>query len=441
MTAEAGVLLLFCTLLLASLLLGLPLVGALLAGLAIFMAYGRCRGISWRKLAGMAASGVWQARKILVIFVLIGALSAVWRCSGTIASLVCYCCTLVRPPVFLLAAFLLNSMVSFLTGTSFGTSATMGVICMTMGTAIGVPPAAAGGAILSGAFFGDRCSPVSSSALLVADVTGTDIYQNIRRMLRTGAVPLALTCVIYLTMGLLLPHAGAAPELRGVLGGEFVIHPVTLVPALLIAVLSALRVDVRITLAAGIAAALPVCLAVQHTPAGALAGLVVNGFAARSEAAGALMNGGGILSMGRVAAIVCISSAYSGVFRSTGLLDGLRRGIERLAARTSPFAAELVTSVLGAAVSCNQTLSIMLTNQLCERCQPDRQVRAIDLENSAVVVAPLIPWSIAGSVPLATIGAPQISLLLAVYLYLIPAWQLIAARQSKKTHKEKERSA
>lgn len=432
MSAEVWVLAAFCLVLLVSLLAGLPLVGALLVGLALFMGYGRYRRLKWRQLGEMALSGVWQARKILIIFVLIGTLSAVWRCSGTIASLVCYCGALVRPSVFLLAAFLLNAMVSYLTGTSFGTSATMGVICMTMGTALGVPGAATGGAILSGAFFGDRCSPVSSSALLVADVTGTDIYRNLRLMMRTGTVPLALSAAIYLAIGFLLPHTGALLELRSVFEAEFTIHPLTLLPAAIILVLSALRVDVRISLSAGIAAALPFCFFMQGMQLGDLPALVIDGFHARSEMVAGVLNGGGLLGMVKVASIVCISSAYSGIFRQTGLLDGIRGGIERVAARTTPFAAMLLTAIAGAAISCNQTLTIMLGNQLCERCQPDAQQRAIDLENTAVVVAPLIPWSIAGSVPLATIGAPLTSLLAACYLYLIPLWCLLRSLKKRK---------
>ena len=429
MNAEVRVLLLFCVILLVSLLLGLPLVGALLAGLALFLAYGRRQGLGWRQLAGMAASGVWQARKILLIFFLIGTLSALWRCSGTIATLVCYCGTLVRPSIFLMAAFVLNSLVSYLTGTSFGTSATMGVICMTMGTALGVPAAATGGAILSGAFFGDRCSPVSSSALLVADITKTDIYRNVRLMMRTAAVPLALTCVIYLAMGLLMPHEGELPDLQGMFGAAFTIHLVTLLPAAAIVVLSVLHVDVRIALTAGIVTALPVCVVLQHAALSELLAYVIHGYAAADTGVGAILDGGGVLSMIRVASIVCISSAYSGIFRHTKILDGVRRGIEATARRTSPFMAAMLTSIAAACISCNQSLSIMLTNQLCEQCQPDKEQRAIDIENTAVVIAPLIPWSIAGSVPLAAVGAPQISLLAAVYLYLIPLWNLAANRR------------
>ena len=108
------------------------------------------------------------------------------------------------------------------------------------------------------------------------------------------------------------------------------------------------------------------------------------------------------------------------MFNSTGLLEGFRSGLTRLSRRILPFGAILVTSVLTVMVSCNQTLAIMLTQQLCMDAEPDPETMASHLENTAVVIAPLIPWSIAGAVPLATVGAPTACILTACYLYLLP---------------------
>ena len=172
-------LLLFAAILIASIAAGIPIIIALLAGYAVFFIYALRRGFRPMAILGMSLSGISEARNILIAFALIGMLTATWRCAGTIPSIVCYAFGIVRPSWFLIAAFLINSLISFLTGTSFGSVATMGVICMTMGNALGISPALTGGAILSGIFFGDRCSPVSTSALLVADITKTGIFGNI----------------------------------------------------------------------------------------------------------------------------------------------------------------------------------------------------------------------------------------------------------------------
>ena len=141
----------------------------------------------------------------------------------------------------------------------------------------------------------------------------------------------------------------------------------------------------------------------------------------------ALLSGGGVTSMVKVFCIVCLSSCYSGMFGGTGLLEGFRTGLNRLSKRILPFGSILVTSIITIMISCNQTLAIMLTQQLCMDAEPDPETMAIHLENTAVVIAPLIPWSIAGAVPLATVGAPTGCILVACYLYLLPVWNYGAA--------------
>ena len=177
---------LFCGGLILCLLLNASILYALAGGLLLFLLYGRRKGFGWGKLLRMALAGVKTVRNILITFLLIGVLTAFWRSAGTIPVIVCYAAKLIRPSVFLVMTFLLNAGVSVLTGTSFGTAATMGVICATMGGVMGVNVIFTGGAVLSGVFFGDRCSPVSTSALLVSELTKTNIFDNIRRM-RTEA--------------------------------------------------------------------------------------------------------------------------------------------------------------------------------------------------------------------------------------------------------------
>ena len=284
----------------------------------------------------------------------------------------------------------------------------------------------------SGVYFGDRCSPVSTSALLVADLTGTDLFGNIRQMLRTSLVPFALAAGLYLLFGLSSPAAGQAADIAPLFALEFRLGPLPLIPAALILVLSALRVRVKAAMLASIAAAAVLCLVYQDAAPLTLLKDAVLGFSAQSPELATMIDGGGIVSMLQVGAIVCLSSSYSGIFQRTGLLEPIRRRIEAWGAVLSPYAAVLVTSVLASAIACNQTLSIMLTHQLCGGLEKSREKLAIYLENSAVVVAPLIPWSIAGGVPLASAGAPAPSLLTAFFLFLLPLWQLVTAGRGRR---------
>lgn len=425
---ETVTLVLFCAVLVVCVALNWSILYALVVGLAIFLAYGRRRGYGWRELGKMCLDGVKTSRNILITFLLIGVLTALWRAAGTIPAIISYTTPFIRPSVFLLMTFLLNCLVSVLTGTSFGTAATMGVICATLGAAMEVPTVLVGGAVLSGVFFGDRCSPVSTSALLVSELTQTNIFDNIRAMLRTSWVPFLVTSLLYLFVGVATPHTQTSLDLAAVFETEFRLHWIALLPALVIFALALCRVPVKWAMGASILSAIPIGLFLQQLSPGALLRFSLLGYQAREEAVGAMLNGGGVSSMVKVAAIVCISSAYSGIFQKTGLLDGLQQSIQALSRRITPYGAMLITSIFASAIACNQTLAIILTHQLCRDAQPSREETAIALENTAVVVAPLIPWSIAGGVPLASAGAPITSICFAFFLYLLPLWRLGAEK-------------
>lgn len=426
---QTVVLLLFALLLFFSLIAGIPLWAALLAGWALFFSYGLRRGHKPGALFAMSMQGMRRVGGMLFIFLLVGMLTAVWRACGAIAFIVYHASQLITPPLFFVLAFVLCGFVSTLMGTSLGTAATMGVICMAMADAMGANRLLAGGAILSGVYLGDRCSPMSTSAHLVCTLTGTDIYQNIRRMVKTSLVPLAISAVLYVGAGLLAPARGAAAGSVDMLRQHFVLSPWTFLPPAMIILLSICKVHIRLVIMASIAAAIGVAHWVQGMPLSAFPRLLAFGFAPQDTQVAKLLSGGGILSMLTPSAIVLISSTYSGLFDGTGLLGGLNRQIAALSLRASPFGAVAIAAAGAAMVACNQTLCTMLTHQLCRPVIPDRQQLAIDLENTAVVIAPLIPWNIAGAIPLATVGAPIGSIIAAWYLMLLPLWNFFVRRR------------
>ena len=390
------VIVLFCLALLVCIVLGTNILYALLAGLVIFTLYGKKQDFSWKELGKMICSGVKTSASVLLVFPLIGILTAFWRACGTLPFIICCAVDLIRPEILLLMTFLLNSGVSMLTGTAFGTAATMGTICVSVGISMGMDPVLLGGAMLSGVYFGDRCSPVSTSALLVSELTETNIYDNIKRMLKTALVPFLLSCGVYAALGMVKSGSGAAGELWSLYGREMALHWVMCLPAVLILILSVLRVNVKKAMSVSILAAVVLC----------------------------------------VSMIVMISSAYSGIFRRTGLLDGLCGRVTALRDKTSPYASMLLTAVLASLLACNQTLTIILTHQLCAPSQKDKEEFAINLENSAVVVAPLIPWSIAGATPLSTVGAPMTGMAFACFLYILPLCELVRRTAQQRAAKK-----
>ncbi len=415
---EASVLLVFVAGLLFCLIAGLPILLAILFGYLVFFAYGLSRGKRASRLLAASLAGIRSVKNILITFMLIGMLTAVWRACGTIATIICASTRVMRPDLMVMICFWLCCLISFLTGTSFGSAATMGVICMSISNVMGIPPVYAGGAILS--FFGDRCSPMSTSAQLICAITGTDIYRNIRRMLQTCVVPFLLTSGLYLVLGLLSGAREAPADVIGIFERNYHLGWIPLIPALITVLFFLLRLNVKVTMLTSILAGGAICLWAQGIAPPELFWICLRGFRAADPELAAFSNGGGVLSMLNVGAIVCISSTYSELFEETGLLNNTRALIGRLAARINPFGAVMVVSILASAICCNQSLSTVVVKQLCDHVIPDRYELALTLEDTVILLAALIPWSIAGSVPLAASGAPLSSIPLACYLYLLP---------------------
>ena len=231
-------------------------------GLALFCIYALRHGSSPKQLGAMLMVGVKKALVVILALLVIGMLTASWMLCGTIPYLVCLGMKLIQPKLFILCAFLLCAAISFLIGTAFGTANTMGVVLMTIARGCGVSPAITAGAILCGIYVGDRCSPMSSSLLLLSTLTGTDHYTNSRRTLRSCLVPLVLACLCYLPLSLANPMQGAAADTAAALGEVFSLGPVLLLPVAVMFLLCLCRVPMKKAMLGSIVTACAVALLV-----------------------------------------------------------------------------------------------------------------------------------------------------------------------------------
>ena len=430
---EIIILLLFTASLLICVALEKSILIALVFGFFLFFFYGIYKKHSARDMLSLAFSGIKTVRNILLNFVLIGIITAVWRACGTIPYIVYHATAFCNPHAMVLICFLLGAFVSFLTGTAFGTSATMGVICITIANSMGIPILISGGAVISGAFWGDRCSPMSTSALLISSLTKTNLFKNLIMMQKTAFVPFVITAVIYTLAGLSFNSDFDISSTQSLFSDNFNLHPAVIIPAAVIIIFSLFKVNVKITMSVSIVCAMLLCAFVQNIPADEIFKMAVVGYTPASADVAALLSGGGMVSMARAFLIVCISACYSGMFEGTGLLSSLNSAITKAGKKLTPFGGVFVASALASVVSCNQTLAIMLAQQLSSDTEKDGEKMAYYLENTAVLMAPLIPWSIAGGVPLSSIGAPSLCLLTACYLYLVPLYNLAVNLLKKKT--------
>ena len=416
--------LLFSLSLIFCLLLKYSVIYALIVGYIIFVTYGLIKGHDLKVLMKKSFEGVLTVKNILLVFILIGMITALWRASGTIAFIVYMGSKLISPSILILLTFLLCSILSFLIGTSLGTAATMGVISVSIGKAMGINPYYLGGAVLSGIYFGDRCSPMSTSALLITELTKTNLYTNIKLMLKTSIIPFIATCLFYLFIGLKSSTSPVSIDATNIFKENYNLNIVVIVPAILIIILSLLKVNVKKTMLVSIVISFIIAIFFQKESVISLINYCVYGFHHSNEKLNSMMKGGGILSMLNVGLIVAISSSYSGIFKETKMLILMKKYLKEFSKKTSNYFVIFLSSIISGAIACNQSLGIILTYELCEELE-DKQNMAIILENTIVLLVGLIPWNIAMAVPLKTIDIGLMSGLFAFYLYFLPLWNLL----------------
>ena len=415
--------LLFSLSLIFCLLLKYSVIYALIVGYIIFVTYGLIKGYDLKVLMKKSFEGVLTVKNILLVFILIGMITALWRASGTIAFIVYMGSKLISPSILILLTFLLCSILSFLIGTSLGTAATMGVICVSIGKAMGINPYYLGGAVLSGIYFGDRCSPMSTSALLITELTKTNLYTNIKLMFKTSIIPFVTTCLFYLFLGLKSSTSPVGIDATNIFKENYNLNIVVIVPAILIIILSLFKVNVKKTMLVSIVISFIIAMFFQKESVTSLVNYCVYGFHHSNEKLNLMMRGGGILSMLNVGLIVAISSSYSGIFKETKMLVLMKKYLKEFSEKTSNYFVIFLSSIISGTIACNQSLGTILTYELCEELE-DKQNMAIILENTIVLLAGLIPWNIAMAVPLKTIDTGLMSGLFAFYLYFLPLWNL-----------------
>ena len=415
--------LLFSLSLIVSLLLNFSVVYALIIGYIIFISYGLIKGYSLKVLIKKSFEGIMTVKNILLVFILIGMITALWRASGTIAFIVYMGSKLISPSILIFLTFLLCAILSVLIGTSLGTAATMGVICASIGKTMGVNPYYVGGAVLSGIYFGDRCSPMSTSALLIAELTKTNLYTNIKLMIKTSIIPFIVTCLFYLFLGFKSKVSNISVDVTEIFKQNYNLNIIVIIPAILIIILSILKINVKKTMLVSIVISFIIAMFIQRDSIVALINYCIFGYHHPNERLNLMMKGGGILSMVNVSLIVGISSSYSGIFKETKMLVSLKKYLKDFSKKTSSYFVIFLSSIISGAIACNQSLGTILTNELCGELV-EKQKMAIILENTVILLVGLIPWNIAMDVPLKTIGVGFMSGLFAFYLYFLPLWNL-----------------
>ena len=330
---------------------------------------------------------------------------------------------MITPGLFLIITFALSCLLSYALGTSFGVAGTVGVIFIALARSGGVNEVITAAVVMSGIYFGDRSSPVSSSAILVAAITHTNLLDNVKMMMKTGIVPLLLTFGIYAVFSFYNPIHTVDQSFLNTLQSEFSVSVWCIVPAVCMLVLPLLKVKVIDAMLASIASGILISIFVQHMEILQLIKAMFWGYQSTGSL-GSIINGGGLVSMIEVVFIVALSSTYSGVFSGTDMLAVLQDKIKPVMGKAGRFGGMIVVTMATLCIFCNQTIASMMCNDIMkkpyEESGASKEELAMDIENSVILLAGIVPWAIACSVPLGFMQVGFQAVPLSFYLFLVP---------------------
>ncbi|WP_278549311.1 Na+/H+ antiporter NhaC [Paraclostridium bifermentans] len=340
-----------------------------------------------------------------IIVLSVGVLIATWIAAGTIPTIVYSGLAIITPKYFLVTTLVVCSLTSIATGTSWGTLGTSGIALMSIGTSMGVPAGLTAGAIISGAFFGDKISPLSDSTNLSAAVCKTDVITHIKHM-TLSAVPAYIICVVlYTVIGFKYANNtidyNQINQVMEVLKANFNIGFVSIIPIIFLLILLLLQKPSIVSiLASGVAGAI-IAFFQEGESISKLLNYMLNGFSIDTglEYTDKLLNRGGIMSMAETVLLVFIVFVIAGILQKTGFLEVLLQPmLSKIGkSRTKLIGTTFISSYLANAFSSSMMFTSVFVGTIMEplykefNLKPENLSRII--QDTATLGAPLIPWN------------------------------------------------
>ena len=423
------------------------LVGGFLAALVGFY-----QKVSYEDMMDAVSNNLKSTSGSLLILLMVGALSGSWLISGIIPSMIFYGIKILNPTVFLAASVVISALISVATGSSWTTSATVGIALIGIGNAMGVPVGMTAGAIISGAYFGDKMSPLSDTTNLAPVMAGGELFSHIRYMTYTTIPSIAITLIVFIVLSLGLEVNGTVEtaSLNAAIEERFFISPILFIVPVLVVLMIIKKTPPLIALLAGTLLGGVVALIFQPSLIASITGAnslnLENGYkgmltafttdisiSTSNEALNDLFNSGGMAGMlGTIWLIVC-AMVFGGVMEAIGALNRITQSLLSLAQSTFGLFASTVASCLAINLTASdQYLAIVVPGKMFSKAYKDRGLAPENLsrtlEDSGTVTSALIPWNTCGAYHSSVLGVPVFEyFIFAVFNYVSPFVTLIFA--------------
>ncbi len=418
---------------------------ALLNCLTIIAVFGFVKRFKWKELESGIVKGIQNGVQPIVILALIGILIGAWMSSGTIPTIMVYALTIINPTYLLITALFSCMVISSLVGSSFTTVSTIGIALMGAGVAIGLPVEWIAGAIISGACFGDKMSPMSDTTNFASGVASVDLFSHIRHMFYTTVPSILITTLIFFILGRNVPiDVASLNEMKtmiSIIESQVNISSLTLLSPIIVITLAIKKLPVIPSLVVGIITAGVTAVGFQGVTFSDFLGVLQHGtsFPIENNQVNNMLNRGGLQSMMWSISLILIAFAFGGLLDVLNIIPTLLNGLMNrihtkgqliLSTASSSFGVNLLTG--------EQYLSILIPGQsfkgLYEKMKLDRKYLSRTLEDAGTLINPLIPWGVSGAFFAQTLGVPVLSFLpFAFFLYLSPAFTILYGFMKNRT--------
>ncbi|KPK61962.1 MAG: sodium:proton antiporter [Gemmatimonas sp. SG8_38_2] len=387
-------------------------------------------GMRWKEIEKGMIRGINLAMGAILILMVVGTLIGTWILGGVVPTMIYYGLKVLSPGIFLAATMLICSIVSLGTGSSWSTAGTVGVALIGVGGALQIPLPMVAGAIISGAYFGDKMSPLSDTTNLAPAVAGTDVFTHIRHMVYTTAPGYIIALVLYGIIG--TRYAGGRLEVQEIsvmleaMQSNFTIHPLLLLPPVLVIAMVVKRVPPLPALLAGTILGGICAIVAQSDKLADVVAASYSGYLSETgiEMVDDLLTQGGLISMMDTVALIMCALAFGGIMERTGMLEVIARSLLKLVTGTGSLVATTIFSCIGMnIVASDQYMAIVIPGRMYrnafekQELHPKNLSRA--LEDSATLTSPLIPWNTCGAFMWATLGVYPLAYLPFAFMNLL----------------------
>ncbi|WP_072576612.1 Na+/H+ antiporter NhaC [Suttonella ornithocola] len=389
----------------------------LACGIAFTGLMGLYIGIPWHKTRKGAFHVIHVSMPSLSVLIVVGMIIGVWIASGTVPALIYYGLNLIHPKFFLAAAMLVCAIISVSLGTSWGTVGTVGLALMGIGHGFGIPMYWTAGAVVSGAFFGDKISPLSDTTNLAPAVTRTTVFAHIKNMLPTTIPSMLIALAIYLIMGARLVHEGdvslqSIEAISNALNEHFNISVITLLPPIVVLVLALLKQPPLPALFLGVVVGAIVGLFTQDGETiKAMFVYAQDGYSIQTGVADidTLLNKGGIQSMMWTISLMLLALGFGGALERTGCLEAMINVIiSKIKSFGAVQASAISTAFLTNVIAGDPYISIALPGRMYAPLYRGIGYSTLNLsrglEEGGTLLSPLIPWNAGGAFCITALG-------------------------------------